>query len=153
AGSAISSNTGSTVTPGVHTPHNKSITVAAAAQDWLKYVKLEGREAATIAGYEQHVNLHIIPRIGARKLATLTMPSVEAFRDDLLASMSRAMAKKVLTSFKALLKDARRRGNVAQNVAADVKIGTNGRTKHRLEVGKDIPTRDEVRRLLDTAPE
>jgi integrase len=141
------------VRQGVHTPHNKSITVAAAAQDWLKYVRLEGREAATIAGYEQHVNLHIVPRIGARKLATLTMPSVEAFRDDLLANMSRAMAKKVLTSFKALLKDARRRGNVAQNVAADVKIGTNGRDKHRLEVGKDIPTRDEVRRLLDAAPE
>src|SRR5262249_4491945 len=47
--------------------------------------------------------------------------------------------------------DARRRGNVAQNVAADVKIGSNGRTKHRLEVGKDIPTPDEIRRLLDAA--
>src|SRR5262249_13456614 len=61
--------------------------------------------------------------------------------------------QKVLTSLKSLLRDARRRGNVAQNVAADVKISANGRAKHRLEAGKDIPTRDEIRRLLDAAPE
>ena len=141
------------VEKGVHTAPSKSITVASAAQDWLTWAKLEGLEAATLAGYQQHVELHIVPRLGAHKLATLTMPRVEKFRDDLLANMSRAMAKKVLTSFKALLKDARRRGNVAQNVAADVKISSTGRTKQRLEVGKDIPTRDEIKRLLDAAPE
>jgi len=141
------------VEKGVHTAPSRSITVASASQDWLTWAKLEGLEAATLAGYQQHVDLHIVPRLGAHKLATLTMPRVEKFRDDLLANMSRAMAKKVLTSFKALLKDARRRGNVAQNVAADVKISSTGRTKQRLEVGKDIPTRDEIKRLLDAAPE
>jgi integrase len=65
--------------------------------------------------------------------------------------MSRPMAKKVLTSLKAILKDAKRRGNVAQNVAADVVIGIDGRSKAKLVVGKDIPTRDEMRRILDAA--
>jgi integrase len=98
------------------------------------------------------VDKHIVPRIGGLKLATLTMPRIEAFRDDLLAGMSRALAKKVLGSLKAIMKDARRRGNVAQNAAADVRIATSSRDKTRLEVGRDIPTRDEVRRILDAAP-
>jgi integrase len=65
--------------------------------------------------------------------------------------MSRPMAKKVLTSVKAILKDAKRRGNVAQNVAADVSITSHGRTKPKLEVGRDIPTRAEVQRIIDAA--
>ena len=56
--------------------------------------------------YRQHVDLHIKPRIGREKLAKLTTPRINAFRDDLLANMSRAMAKKVLTSLKSLLRDA-----------------------------------------------
>jgi integrase len=60
------------------------------------------------------------------------------------------MAKKVLTSLKAILKDAKRRGNVAQNVASDVSITNHGRTK-KLEVGIDIPTRAEIQRIVDAA--
>jgi integrase len=138
---------------GVHTAPNRSITVAEAAADWVRYAKLEKLEAATIAGYQQHVIKHIVPRLGATKLATLTTPRVQAFRDELLTDMSRPMAKKVLTSLKAILKDAKRRGNVAQNVAADVAIGIDGRSKSKLAIGKDIPTRDEIRRIVDAAPE
>jgi integrase len=69
----------------------------------------------------------------------------------LIKDMSRAMAKKVLGSVKAILKDAKRRGNVAQNVAADVSITTQGRTKPKLEIGRDIPTRDEIQRIIDAA--
>ena len=61
------------------------------------------------------------------------------------------MAKKVLVHLKALLKDAKRRGNVAQNVAADVSITSHGRHKAKLEIGRDIPTRDEVQRIIDAA--
>jgi integrase len=110
------------VSKGVHSPHSKSITVAEAAKDWLQYVALEGRERSTLKQYEEQVRLHVNPRIGGLKLAGLTTPRINAFRDDLLAKMSRAMAAKVLTSLKALLKDANRRGNVAQNVALGVSI-------------------------------
>ena len=61
------------------------------------------------------------------------------------------MAKKVLGSLKAILKDAKRRGNVAQNVAADVSITTSGREQPKLHVGRDIPTRDEIQRIIDAA--
>src|SRR2546429_184353 len=49
---------------GVHTAPSKSITVAQAAEDWLTYVAGEGRERSTLDGYRQHVELHIVPRIG-----------------------------------------------------------------------------------------
>jgi integrase len=57
----------------------------------------------------------------------------------------------VLGSLKAILKDAKRRGNVAQNVAADVSIRTHGRTKAKLEVGRDIPARAEIQRIIEAA--
>ena len=65
--------------------------------------------------------------------------------------MSRIHAKKVLTSFKSLLKDAQRRGNVAQNVALGVSIKRDNRTKLKLKVGVDIPTPDEIKRVVHTA--
>ena len=57
---------------GVHTAVSKSETVAEAAERWLKGVEAEGREAGTVAMYEQHVRLHILPRLERYKLAHLT---------------------------------------------------------------------------------
>jgi integrase len=138
------------VEKGIHTAASKSKTVAQAADDWISYVRGEGRERSTVERYRQLVD-HILPRLGNEKLARLTSPRINAFRDDLIKSMSRATAKKVLTALKALLKDAKRRGNVAQNVAADVSITAQGRINPRLEVGRDIPTRDEIQRIIDAA--
>jgi integrase len=133
---------------GIHTAPNKSITVAQAADDWIAYVKLEGRERSTVAQYRQHADQHIKPRIGRERLARLTTPRINAFRDDLLAHLSRPLARKVLTSLKSLLRDAQRRGNVAQNVAADVSIGVDKRGKRKLKIGIDIPSPDEIRAII-----
>ena len=138
------------VRQGIHTAPNKSITVARAAADWITYVELEGRERSTVTQYKQHEK-HINKRLGSHKLASLTTPRINAFRDDLLASMSRPLARKVLTSLKSLLRDAQRRGNVAQNVAADVSIGVDKRGKRKLKVGTDIPTPDEIKRIINAA--
>ena len=90
-----------------------------------------------------------MPRVGREKLAKLTTPHINKFRDDLLEFVaSRSLAKAILKSFKAILKDAHRRGNVAQNVARDVIIGTSGRSKRKLKVGVDIPTPDEIRKII-----
>lgn len=113
--------------------------MAEAAEDWITYVKLENRERSTIDHYRNHVDHHISPRLGREKLAKLTTPRIQAFRDDLLANLSRAQAKKVLTSLKSLLKDAQRRGNIAQNVALGVSISRDKRG-NKLKVGVDIPT-------------
>jgi integrase len=141
------------VRQGVHTAPSKSISVAEAADDWIAYIEREGRERSTLDQYRQHVRLHINPLIGRKKLTELTTPGVNAFRDALLEKLSRPMARKVLTSLKSLLRDAQRRGNVSQNVAADVKIKATKRGKRKLKVGVDIPTADEIRRILHAAPD
>ena len=101
---AYAQQVGVDVRAGTHTPASKSITVAQAAEGWIKSVELEGREASTLTQYRQHA-CHIIERIGNYKLASLTTPRINAFRDDLLATMSRAMSRKVLASLKSLLRE------------------------------------------------
>jgi hypothetical protein len=139
------------VTRGVHTPSSSGITVAKAANDWITFVELEGCEQATIANYRHIVDHHIVPRIGLEKWAKLTTPRVNAFRDDLVRKLSRTQAKKVLGCLKSAIKDAKRRGNVAQNVAGDVTISANKRAKGRLKVGVEIPTPQEVSRIIAAA--
>jgi integrase len=133
------------VRKGEHVAPSKSETLAEAAERWIKRVEANGRERGTLRQYRQHLDLHILPRVGNIKLAHLTAARVEAFRDDLLASMSRPLARKVLTSLKSILKVAKR-----PQVAADVSIAADKR-RHRLEAGKDFPTPEEAKRLLTAA--
>jgi integrase len=147
---AYADQVGVDVRAGTHTPASKSITVAQAAEDWIQSVALEGREASTLAQYRQHAQ-HITKLIGNRKLASLTTPRINTFRDELLATMSRVMARKVLSSLKSLLRDAQRRGSVAQNVALAVKISADKRGEGRLKVGVDIPTTDEIKAIIAAA--
>jgi len=148
---AYHANVSVDVQKGVHTAVSKSIAVRQASEDWIKSVAVEQREASTLAQYRQHAK-HINERIGDVKLANLTTPRLNTLRDDLLATMSRAMARKVMSSLKSLLKDAQRRGTVAQNVALSVKrIDADKRGEYRLKVGADIPTADEIKAILAAA--
>src|SRR5579872_7079532 len=110
------------VADGVHTPENASITVAEAAELWIQTCELEQLERSTLLQYRNHADLHIKPLIGATKLARLSTPAIEAFRDDMLRKGSRAMARKVLASLKAVIGEAQRRGLVARNAAQPVKV-------------------------------
>jgi integrase len=139
------------VAKGIHTPESRSLTVAQAGEQWLAAAELERLERATLDHYRTHVIKHIAPRIGAAKLATLTTPQVNTFRDELLRDLSRPMARKVLASFRSIIIDARRRGTIAHNVAEGVRIGSDKRATRKLEVGRDIPTPDEVRGILAAA--
>jgi integrase len=135
---------------GVHTPASASPTIAEAAANWLAAVELKGRERATLKGYRDHVELHISPALGTMKLAALTTPRVIAFAEALQQRKSRHLARRVLTSLKSVLRDAQRRGNVAQNVATAISVEPDHR-RRQLEVGVDIPTLDEIRKILAAA--
>jgi integrase len=136
---------------GIHTAPSKSITIAQAADDWIKSVQLEGREVSTIAQYRQHAK-HITARIGSRKLSSLTTPGLNTLRDELLTTMSRAMARKVMSSLKSMLRHAQGRGTVSQNAALAVKtIKDNPRDKKKLEIGVDIPTAEEIKAIIAAA--
>ena len=136
---------------GTHTAAAKSITVAQAAADWITKIELDQRERTTIRQYRQHIDLHIVPRIGREKISDLTAPRITAFRDDLLTHLSRPLARKVLTSLKSILSNAQKAGTVAQNVALAVSVGPDKRGKGKLKVGIDIPTVGEIKRILAAA--
>ena len=68
---------------GVHTPESSSITVTEAAALWLKRSELEQLERSTPRQYDNHVTRHILPLLGSVKLAKLSTPVVQLFRDKL----------------------------------------------------------------------
>jgi hypothetical protein len=78
------------------------------------------------------------------KLARLSTPAIEAFRDALLKTGSRVLAGKVLASLKSILGEAQRRGLVAQNAAQPVKVDVKKRDHMKLAVGRDIPSKEAV---------
>jgi integrase len=131
------------VSRGVHTAASQSITVAEASKLWIARHDREGLESTTIAAYEQHVRLHILPLCGGIKLSALTIPIVEEIRDRLMERLSRPMAIRVLRSLTSLVGEAKRRGFVAQNVCADVKIKRASRQAKVV-----IPSKPEIRMLL-----
>lgn len=135
------------VSQGVHTADSQSVTVAIAAKQWIKKAEAEGRERGTVDQYDQLARLHIVPLIGAEKLSRLTRPSVEAFRDKLVETRSKAMAGKAVRALSSILTEAQRRGLVAQNVAKGVKVVRAGREKAKVV----IPTNPELKAILAVA--
>jgi integrase len=134
---------------GTHVSLNSNLTVADVAEKWIRKVEADARERATVRQYRQHIKIHIVPRIGAVKLAKLTKGHVEGFRDGLISgdkALSRPLARKVLTSLKSMLKVVHC-GHLAENV----RIEFSKRDKRRLEPGRDIPTPDEIKRLVEAA--
>ena len=80
----------------------------------------------------------------------MSAPIVDDFKDRLLAANSRVMAGKVLTSLRSILAHAQTKGRVGHNAAAAVRLGAKQRRENgRLEIGRDIPTKDDLRRILD----
>jgi integrase len=144
------------VSRGMHTPERASINVWEACQLWLERGKVETLERGTMRGYEALVRLHIGPTLGPVKLAQLSTPMLESWRDRLLAGtehrkpLSRRLARKVLGTLKSILSETQRRGLVAQNAALPVKVNAKKRDVEKLEVGINIPSKEQVQRLLAT---
>ena len=134
---------------GTHVSLPSDLTVAGVADKWLKRVEANARERGTLKSYREHVNLHILPRIGKHKLAKLTKGHIEHFRDGLISGvgdrpkLSRPTAAKVLRSLKAMLKVVG-----CSHLGDGVNIEISRRDKPKLEVGRDIPTPQEVARLV-----
>jgi integrase len=126
-----------------HVPESTTPTVRDAAEAWIGRGEAEKLESSTMRQRRLHVDRHILPLLGAD--TKLSKIDVEVFRDELLRTRSRAMAKKVMTSLKAVLKKAKM-AHLGANVE---KIKTGGRHKKRLEAGVDIPEPAEFKALLD----
>jgi integrase len=143
------------VQQGIHSAPSTSITVAAAGKAWISEAEADGLEPGTIRQYRQHLDYHIIPLLGDEKLSDLSVASVKDFRARLIQEgRSRVMAKKIITSLGAILGTAMESGRIAQNVVRQEtprrrrENALNQRHRRRLEVGVDIPSKDEIRAML-----
>lgn len=137
------------VSKGLHVADSQSVTVKDAADLWVKAAEANDRERGTIEQYKTLRDLHIVPLIGAEKLTKLSQPKVEAFRDTLLETRSKAMTGKIVRALSSILAEGMRRGLVAQNVAAKVKAGRSKRDKPKVV----IPATDELRAIIEQADE
>jgi integrase len=77
------------------------------------------------------------------------MPMVRALIDDVLVVATKAMAKKVLGTCRSILNEGQARGLIGANVAREVRL----RNSRRHEAEKVIPTKAEIRLLIEKAPE
>ena len=136
------------INAGTHVAIDGDLTVADAADKWINGVAAEGRERSTIRMYRFHVKNHIAARIGSLKLAKLTRGHIQQLRDDILQGerkLSNATAHKVWVSFKSMLK-----ANNVAHLASNITIKKAKRVRP-LEIGTDIPTPDEVKRIIAAA--
>lgn len=146
------------VKAGAHRPESARILVKEAGERWITQAKHDGLERSTVTQYRQHLDLHIGPLIGAKKLSRLTIPLVKDFQC-LLREKGRSpqMVKKITSSLGSLLSEAQENGLVSQNVVREMQQrkrhqrGQAKRHKRKLEIGKDIPDKDEIRAMLATA--
>ena len=146
------------VATGTYVHDADSVTVAEAAAQWLAGCAQRrdvGRrmEKATWVGYECHVRLHICAPdigIGRLKLSRLTRRAVNEFRDRLLSGgRSEATTRKVLSSLNLIVKHAQENGMIVQNPVQDVQVIRSSRVKDKVR----FPTKEDVRCLVDAAPE
>jgi integrase len=159
---------------GIHTADSASITVAEAGRLWVDTAEKgspgrEPLERATVTAYRQHLKLHIEPYLGHLKLSQLSSPMVREFEDKLARGdmpegrpsppRSPAMVRKVRVSLSSLLSDAQERGLVSRNVVRELrKTRRRGaerqaekRQRGKLKVGVDIPTREEIKAIVEAA--
>lgn len=155
---AFALTSGVEVRDGTHVADRETITVSEACKTWLKNCIQNGLERSTLDQYEQHVRLHINPFIGNLKLSKITVPTVRTFQDDLRdAGRSSAMVSRVSVSLGSILSDAQERGLVVRNAVHEMKSrrkgksGSQGRKNSRLRYGVDIPTKEEIRALIEAA--
>lgn len=145
------------VRAGIHVADSASETVEKAAKLWIKSAEATGLERTTIANYQTHIDLHIVPFIGSMKLTALNVPTIRNFEDQLReGGRTASTIRKVLVSLGSLLADAQERGLVGRNVIRELKGRRKGtdrrlqeRHKGKLKVGVDIPTREEIKAFIN----
>jgi integrase len=93
-------------------------TFEAAAKEWLE-TKAD-RKTSTLAGWQTHVDLHLVPRLGKLRLDGIGVAAIERVRDQLRKSgLGPRTVNKILTTATAIFAMAKRRGYIATNPGED----------------------------------
>jgi integrase len=145
---------------GVHISDRDTVTVRVGCEKWLITCELEGLASATRKQYAGHVNNHIVPaKLGDRNpitlgdvlLTRLSRSLVTDFRDHLLKTNSRATARKIWVSFKAMLSDAEGRVLIGHNPASSIFIKEDERGHMQDMALRVFPQPAEIRAIIEAA--
>jgi integrase len=148
------------VKKGTHTPDSTSITVAQAADLWLKRGSLDNWRYSTLRNMEQQVKHLILPTsIADVKLSQVNRQKIDEFYYALLGTAgqptpgnyryrTKAVARRGLLCLKMIMAFAYRSELVARDVAQP--NTTPRRDRKKLEIGVDIPSKNEIKLLINT---
>ncbi|WP_037965171.1 site-specific integrase [Sulfitobacter pontiacus] len=127
-----------------------SKSVADACDSWLKTCERNELERSTLKAYRSHAKIHIEPKIGDLLLTDLSRSQIRDFMHDLMdEGVSRAQVRKIMISLRSILSEAVEREWIDHNVGVDVKVKRQARA---LGDDKIIPTKDEIRTIIENAP-
>ncbi|MCA1907546.1 MAG: site-specific integrase [Magnetospirillum sp.] len=140
---------------GVHVPDKNSLDVSAAAlaflSDFHELVKSGKRERSTLGAYDRQVKLHLLKyEISKIKLSRLSGPDCMRYARSLETDLSDAMATRVYSMFRQIIKFSQAAGWISTNPADAITIRTKGEAR---EEGGElvIPPKEQLRRLYETA--
>jgi integrase len=104
-------------------PHSlASLTVAGYLTEWLAHIQRHVRPS-TYVGYETNVRLHLVPRIGKKKLGRLAVRDVRLLVDTMRSDGHKArVVQHVHATLRAALEHAYREEIVPRNVAKQVRV-------------------------------
>ena len=134
---------------GIHTPASQSRTIVDLGDLWLAQAVADGLEVSTVKQYRTHLEKHIKPFLGVRKLADFHPADTQAFRS-LLRSNGRsdALIKKIVTSLFGIAAYAANNGLHSHNPVGSTQNKRKQKQEKRHKARVAIPSKDEVRALL-----
>ena len=130
-------------------------TVREAAETWLLgaeegTVRARGGERfkpSTIASYRASLDLHVLPRLGARRLSDLDRLDLQDLADRLLADgLSPSSVRNSLMPLRSILRRAVHRGELAVNATAGLELPVSRGHRDR------IASPEEAARLIEALP-
>jgi integrase len=134
---------------GIHTPASQSRTIGDLGDLWLAQAVADGLEVSTVKQYRTHLEKHIKPLLGARKLADFHQSDMQTFRNDLRsAGCSDAMVKKVGISLYGIAAHAAEHGLHSHNPIGRAQSRRKKKQEKRHKARMSIPSQKEVQALL-----
>jgi hypothetical protein len=117
-------------------PEQRGYTVREAVESWLRY-GMTGRDASTVKNRRILAYKHVIPALGARRLAELGAEEVDAWLADRAKTLSTDSLNRLLSILRSSIRRAQAPELVRRNVAllCEVPRGTAGRPSKSLTPG------------------
>lgn len=116
---------------------DRSTTLAELARRWLSRKEIEV-EANTYAGYENCVNVHIVPKIGDTRLKDLKKHHLQDLLTSLMAQGKRATAQKVRVTLGQLIDEAVENEYIFKDIAKTLSIPRAQKTKKRALTDEEV---------------